>query len=154
MVSQIPLKAYNDTYNYFLFLLSTVKHHSSWPSSFICDNNENVFMKRNQLRPLYWNLRRFGQGLNQKFYNPVSSVIELLSTCLFFTEGKTYSKLMLGTCFLRDVILMQFVVINVVYVTISFQFVANLQNYILFFNSVIMSNFTLYKLLLSNVTIL
>jgi hypothetical protein len=49
---------------------------------------------------------------------------------------------------------MLFVEKNVVYVTISFQFVTNLQNHILFFNSVIMSNFTLYKLLLSNVTIL
>jgi hypothetical protein len=99
MVSQISLKAYNDTYKYCLFLLSIVKHHSSWPSSFICDNNENVFMKMNQLRPLYWTLRRFGQGRNQKFYNPVSSVIELLLARLFVTEGKTYSKLMLGTLF-------------------------------------------------------
>jgi hypothetical protein len=41
MVRQIPLKVYTDTYTYSLFLvLSTVNHHYSWSSSFICGNNE------------------------------------------------------------------------------------------------------------------
>jgi hypothetical protein len=100
MVRQIPLKVHTDSYTYFLlFLLSIVNHHSSWHQSFICGCNANGFMKGIQLGTFYWHSRRFGQGRNQKLYSSVSSVIELLSTCLFFTEGKTYSKLMLGTLF-------------------------------------------------------
>jgi hypothetical protein len=53
MVRQIIFEAYADAYTYSLFLLSTVNHRSSWSSSFICDNNENVFMKGNQLLPAY-----------------------------------------------------------------------------------------------------
>jgi hypothetical protein len=50
---QIPLETYTDTYTYSLFLLSVVDHRSSWSSSFIYDNNENVFMKRNQRGSFY-----------------------------------------------------------------------------------------------------
>jgi hypothetical protein len=74
-------------------------------------------MKETHRGPLCYNSRCFGQGYNKKFYNAVCSVIELLSTYSFFTEGKTH--IMLDTLFLRDVILTPFVVKNVVYVTIS-----------------------------------
>jgi hypothetical protein len=78
-------------------------------------------MKETHQGPLYYNSRRFCQGYNKKFYNPVCSVIELLSTYSFFTEGKTH--IILDTLFLRDAILTPFVVKNVVYITISFFFV-------------------------------
>jgi hypothetical protein len=56
-------------------------------------------MKGIQLGSFYWHSRRFGEGCNRKFYNAVRSVIELPSTCLLFTEGKTYIKLMLCNLF-------------------------------------------------------
>jgi hypothetical protein len=83
-----------------LFLsLSTVNHHFSWSSSFICIRNENSFMKRNQRDSHCWTTRHFCQGCNRKFYKPVRSVTEMLSTCLLFAKGKKYIKLMLGTLF-------------------------------------------------------
>jgi hypothetical protein len=69
-----------------LFLLSIVNHHSSWSSSFICDNNENVFMNGKQLGSLYWNSCRFGEGRNRKFYNFARIVTEMLSTCPLFIK--------------------------------------------------------------------
>jgi hypothetical protein len=63
-----------------LFLLSIVNHHSSWSSSFICDNNENVFMKGSQRGSIYGNPYRFGQGRNPKFYSSARSVTKMLST--------------------------------------------------------------------------
>jgi hypothetical protein len=80
-------------------------------------------MKETHQGPLYYNSRCFGQGYSKKFCNPVCSVIELLPTYSFFTEGKTH--IMLDTLFLRKVIPMPFVAKNVVYVTISFQFVTS-----------------------------
>jgi hypothetical protein len=52
-----------------------------------------------QPESFYWNSYRFDQGCNKKFYDPVRSFIELLSTCWLFTEGKTYTKFMLDTLF-------------------------------------------------------
>jgi hypothetical protein len=54
MVRQIPLKAYADTYTYFLFLIPIVNYHSSWSSSFISVNNENSFINGNQRVSSYW----------------------------------------------------------------------------------------------------
>jgi hypothetical protein len=56
-------------------------------------------MKGIQPESFYWNSYRFGQSRNKKFYNAVRSVIELLSTCLFFTKGNKYIKLILVTLF-------------------------------------------------------
>jgi hypothetical protein len=82
-----------------LLLSSTVNHYTLWPSYFICGDNENAFMKGTQPESFYWNSSRFGQGCNKKVYNSIRSVIELLSTCLFFTKGKTYIKLILDALF-------------------------------------------------------
>jgi hypothetical protein len=77
----------------FLLLLSTVNNHSSWSSSLICDNNENVFIKRIQPGSFYWNSCRFGQGCNRKFNTPARSVTALLQICWHFKKGKKYIKL-------------------------------------------------------------
>jgi hypothetical protein len=71
MVRQITLKAYTDTYTYSLFLVSIVNHHSSWSSSFICDNNENVFIKGKQ------------RDLSIELYAVLAKVIIGNSTILF-----------------------------------------------------------------------
>jgi hypothetical protein len=73
-------------------LLSTVNHHSSWSSSFICGDNGNGFVKGIQQEFFYWNSCRFCQGCNRKFYNPARIVTEMLSTCPLFTEGNVLSQ--------------------------------------------------------------
>jgi hypothetical protein len=80
MARQIPLKAYTDTYTYSLFLLSIVKHRSSWSSSFICGCNANGFMKENQRVSLYWHSRRFSEGPNRRYYDLVRDTNQAIGT--------------------------------------------------------------------------
>jgi hypothetical protein len=92
-------ETYTDTYTYSLSLLSIAKHHSSWFSSFICDNNENVFMKKNQRVSSYWYPRRFSKVPNRKSYDLVSMSRHYFKHVCSFTKGKKYIKLMLDILF-------------------------------------------------------
>jgi hypothetical protein len=122
MVRHIPLKAHTDTYTYSLFLLSIVKHHSSWSSSFICDNNENDFIKGDQRGSFYWTLRRFGQSHNRKFYNPVRMLRHYYERVCSLPKVRNTSSSCWVLYFLNVVILIPFVVKNAAHVTICLFF--------------------------------
>jgi hypothetical protein len=67
--------------------------------AFICDSNENDFMKGIQPESFHWNSCHFGEGRNRKFYNPARIVTEMLSTRLCFIKRYEYTKLVLGNLF-------------------------------------------------------
>jgi hypothetical protein len=118
MVRQIPLKVYTDTYTYSLFLLSIVKHHSSWSSFFICGCNEKGFMRGIPRRSFYWHSRRFSEGPNRKYHDLVRMSRRDYKHVCSLLKVRNISNSCWVFYYLNDVILILFVVKNTMYVLI------------------------------------
>jgi hypothetical protein len=108
---------------WWLYLLSlrspTVNPHYSWPNSFTCYNNENVFMKGTSMKlsgginAVLAKVRNNEQGCRIFHYKHICSLLKV----------RNKSSLCWVLYFLNDVTLIPFVVKNVVHVMISYLFI-------------------------------